>query len=109
MKTTAEEVPIDLDRINEESRARYYQECSDIIDMLNQQIATGQPRLRAPEPKFNRQIGHFAGKTYAPTAILLSAAEYQDYINRVLPQPHDLERLRACTLEGDWVSDETVH
>ena len=101
--------PKDLDCINEESRAHYYKECSDIIDILNQQIAAGQPRLRAPDPKFNRQIGQFAAKTYSVDGDLLSAAEYQDHINRVLPQPDDLERLRACTKDGDWVSGETLH
>jgi benzoyl-CoA 2,3-epoxidase subunit B len=101
--------PKDLDCINEESRAHYYQECSDIIDILNQQITAGQPRLRAPDPKFNRQIGEFVGKTYSADGDPLSAGEYQNYINRVLPQPHDLERLRACTQDGDWVSGETVH
>ena len=101
--------PKDLDCINEESRAHYYQECSDIIDILNQLIAAGQPGLRAPDPKFNRQIGQFAGKTYNLDGDVLPAAEYQDCFNRVLPQPHDLERLRACTKDGDWVSGETVH
>jgi len=105
---TAKGAPKDLDCINEESRAHYYQECLGIIDILNQQIA-GQPRLRAPDPKFNRQIGEFAGKTYSTDGDLLSAGEYQDHINRVLPQPDDLERLRACTKDGDWVTGETVH
>ena len=110
MKTTAEGAPKDLDCINEEVESALLSgmtRTSSII--LNQQIAAGQPRLRAPDPKFNRQIGRFAGKTYSTEGDLLSAGEYQNYINRVLPEPDDLERLRACTKDGDWVSSQTVH
>jgi benzoyl-CoA 2,3-dioxygenase component B len=106
---TAGGAPEDLDCINEESRAHYYKECSDIIDILNQQIATDQPKLRAPDPKFNRQIGQFAGKTFSIEGDLLSEAEYHEHLKQVLPQPQDLERLVAITHGGDWVAGETTH
>jgi benzoyl-CoA 2,3-epoxidase subunit B len=101
--------PKDLDCINEESRAHYYQECSNIIDILNQQIAADQARLRAPDPKFNRQIGQFAGKTFSIEGDLLSEAEYRKHLKTVLPQPQDLERLVGITRGGDWLAGETVH
>jgi hypothetical protein len=89
--------------MNEEARGHYYKECSDIIDILNQQISAGQPKLRAPDPKFNRQIGAFSGKTYSVDGQLLSPTEYGEHLKNVLPQPADLEKLRALTKENDWV------
>lgn len=106
---TAGGAPKDLDCINEESRAHYYKECSQIIDMLNQQIAADQPKLRGPDPKFNRQIGQFAGKPFSIEGDLLSEADYQKHLKQVLPQPQDLERLVGITHGGDWVAGETIH
>ena len=106
---TATGAPKDLDCINEESRAHYYKECSQIIDILNQQIGAGQPRLRAPDPKFNRQIGQFAGMTFSIEGDLLSEAQYREHLKMVLPQPQDLERLVGITDGGDWLAGETIH
>jgi benzoyl-CoA 2,3-dioxygenase component B len=108
-EATAKGAPEDLDCINEESRAHYYQECSNIIDILNQQIAADQPRLRAPDPKFNRQIGQFAGKTFSIEGDLLSEAEYREHLKTVLPQPQDLGILVGITRGGDWLAGETLH
>jgi benzoyl-CoA 2,3-dioxygenase component B len=100
---TAKEEPKDLDLMNEEARGHYYKECRDIIDILNQQIPAGQPRLRAPDPKFNRAIGAFSGKNYTVDGHLLTETEYGEHLKSVLPQSADLERLKAITQENDWV------
>ena len=95
--------PRDLDRLNEEARSLYYKECSDIIDMLNHHAVEGKRNLRAPDPKFNRRIGAFAGKPYSVDGQVLSAANYEQHLTLVLPQPQDLERLSAVTRDPDWV------
>lgn len=100
---TATQAPKDLDYMNEEARAHYYKECCDIIDILNQQIPAGQPKLRAPDPKFNRQIGAYSGKTYSVEGQMLTPSEYQEHLKSVLPQPADLEKLTALTKESHWV------
>lgn len=100
---TATQAPKDLDYMNEEARDHYYKECCDIIDILNQQIPAGQPKLRAPDPKFNRQIGTFSGKTYNVDGQMLTPSEYQEHLKSVLPQPADLEKLTALTKESHWV------
>ncbi|HWP23786.1 MAG TPA: Phenylacetic acid catabolic protein [Candidatus Binatia bacterium] len=100
---SAPEPPKDLDRLNEEARALYYKECCEIIDILNRQIPEGEKKLRAPDPRFNRQIGAFAGKTYSVDGRLLSEAEYREHLREALPQPEDLERLKAITKTDDWV------
>jgi len=108
---TAKEPPKDLDRLNEDARALYYKECAEIIEILNRQIPAEKEKLRAPDPKFNRQIGEFAGKTYSVDGRLLSEAEHKKHLTTVLPQPADLERLKVITKDHDWIigSQETVH
>jgi benzoyl-CoA 2,3-dioxygenase component B len=64
-ETTASTPPKDLDRLNEEARALYYTEGCQIIDALNQLIPAGKPKLRTPDPKFNRQIGDYADRRFA--------------------------------------------
>lgn len=108
---TAKEPPKYLDRLNEEARALYYRECCEIIDILNRQIPSGKEKLRAPDPRFYRQFGEFAGKTYSVDGRLLSESEYKQHRLHVLPQSEDLDRLKAITKSNDWVQSpkETVH
>jgi hypothetical protein len=100
---TATEAPKDLDCLNEEARALYYKECGEILEILNRQILPAHKTLRAPDPKFNRQIGAFAGKAYSVEGELLSEAMHKEHLKTVLPQAEDLERLRAITKDNDWV------
>jgi len=108
---TATEAPKDLDCLNEEARGLYYKECGEILDILNRQILPGHETLRAPDPKFNRQIGAFAGKTFSVEGELLSETAHKEHLKTVLPQTEDLERLRAITKDNDWVlgSQGTAH
>lgn len=89
--------------MNQVARVHYYKECCDIIDILNQQVPAGQPKLRAPDAKFNRRIGAFSGKNYSVDGELLTETEYREHLGNLLPQPADLERLKAITKESDWV------
>ena len=110
-ETSAKEAPKDLERLNEEARRQYYNECCDIIRTLNTLIPADQPKLQAPDPKFNRQIGEFASKPYSVDGRLLSGPEYKEHLKNVLPQPEDLETIRVATTNSDWVvaSQESVH
>ncbi|HWO42118.1 MAG TPA: Phenylacetic acid catabolic protein [Candidatus Eisenbacteria bacterium] len=105
---TAAAPPRDLDRLNEEARTLYYQEDRQIIDSLNALIPEGQPKLRAPDPKFNRQIGDYAGKTYSVEGDLLSEAEYRDHLKQVLPGPGDAEVLAAIFKDKNWMTAGTA-
>jgi benzoyl-CoA 2,3-epoxidase subunit B len=100
--------PEDLERLNEHARRQYYDECCEIINGLNQLIPSDVPKLRAPDPKFNRRIGEFAGQTYSVEGRLLSEAEYREHLKQVLPQARDLENLKAITKTHDWVSAAQV-
>ena len=105
---TALVAPEELERLNEHARRRYYDECCEIINALNQLIPSDALKLRAPDPKFNRQIGEFTGQTYSVEGRLLSESEYRKHLKKVLPQARDLETLEAITKTNDWVSPGQV-
>lgn len=94
----------DLERLNEEARSLYRNEVQEIVDGLNQPIPEGQTKLYAPDVKFNRAIGDYAGRTYSVTGHLLSDDEYRQHLQEVMPGSEDHERLSSIFQEGDWVS-----
>ena len=102
-EATASAPPKDLDRLNEEARNLYYKEDCQIIDTLNFLIPEGKPKLRAPDPKFNRQIGDYAGKTYSVEGNPLSESEYQEHLKKVLPAMEDLRILATIFKEKNWM------
>jgi benzoyl-CoA 2,3-epoxidase subunit B len=107
-EATAKEPPKDLERLNEEARLLYYKEDSEIIDSFNRLIPEGKPKLRAPDLKFNRQIGEHAGKYYSVEGNPLSQGEYQAYLDKVLPGPDDRKILEPIFKTGDWMNAGTI-
>ena len=103
-EASASAPPKDLDRLNEESRHLYYKEDCQIIDSLNQLIPEGKPKLRAPDPKFNREIGDYVGKTYSVDGDPLSEGEYREHLKKVLPGPEDFKLLEPIFKEKNWMA-----
>ncbi len=103
-EATAKEPPKDLDRLNEEARNLYYKEDCEIIESLNRLIPEGQPKLRAPDMKFNRQIGDYAGQLYSVDGNPLSESEFQRHRAEVLPGPEDRKVLEPIFRAGNWMS-----
>jgi benzoyl-CoA 2,3-dioxygenase component B len=97
-------LPAEKDRLNDLARSHYMTESGKLIDQLNQLIPADQPKLYAPDLKFNRSIGEYVGKTYSVTGELLSPEEYQKHLSDALPTTED-ERILAEIIEGkDWVT-----
>ena len=103
-EATALAPPKDLDRLNEEARTLYYREDCQIIDTLNALIPEGMPKLRAPDPKFNRKLGDYAGKTYSVEGSLLLRGEYEDHLKQALPGPADARALDAIFKDKHWMT-----
>lgn len=103
-EATAKEPPKDLERLNEEARQLYYKEDCEIIDSFNRLIPEGKPKLRAPDLKFNRQIGDYAGKLYSVEGNPLTEGEYQAHLDKVLPGPADRKILEPIFKTGDWMT-----
>ncbi|HTN71333.1 MAG TPA: Phenylacetic acid catabolic protein [Methylomirabilota bacterium] len=107
-EATASAPPKDLERLNEEARNLYYKEDCQIIDSLNALIPEGKPKLRAPDPKFNRQIGDYAGKMYSVEGNPLSEAEYKNHLAKVLPGPEEAKILEPIFKAGNWMTAGTA-
>ncbi|HWO43316.1 MAG TPA: Phenylacetic acid catabolic protein [Candidatus Eisenbacteria bacterium] len=97
------EVPADKERLNDLAREHYLKESAKLIDQLNQLIPPGQPKLRAPDLKFNRAIGEYAGKRYSVTGEPLSAEAYEKHLAEVLPTAEDERLLNEIMRGSDWV------
>jgi benzoyl-CoA 2,3-dioxygenase component B len=103
-EATATEPPKDLDRLNEEARLLYYKEDCEIIESLNRLIPEGKPKLKAPDMKFNRQIGDYAGQRYSVEGQPLSEAEYKKHLAEVLPGSEEQKILQPIFKAGNWMS-----
>lgn len=94
----------DLDSLNQTSRGIYHQEAQGLIEKLNALVPEGQPKLYAPDIRFNRSIGDFAGKPYAVDGRLLSRDEYARHLTEALPSVEDLKMLAGIFEEKDWIA-----
>jgi benzoyl-CoA 2,3-dioxygenase component B len=97
-------VAADKDRLNDLARDHYMAESSKLIDQLNQLIPEGQPKLSAPDLKFNRSIGEHVGKTFSVTGELLSTEAYKKHVTEALPTAEDEQILNDIIKGKEWVS-----
>jgi benzoyl-CoA 2,3-dioxygenase component B len=103
-EATANEPPKDMETLNDEARQHYYREDCAIIESLNQLIPPGKPKLRAPDMKFNREIGNYAGKFYSVEGQPLTQAEFTAHLGQVLPGPEDQKVLQPIFKSGNWLT-----
>jgi len=73
------------------------------VDGINEHVPADQPRLFAPDLKFRRSIGEFAGKTFSVKGEPLSVEEYHKHLAQVLPTSDDEQLLSDIFKERDWV------
>ena len=97
-------IPAEKEKLNDLARTHYMAESGKLIDQLNQLVAADQPKLYAPDLKFNRSIGEYVGKPYSVTGELLSPEQHKKHLAEVLPTPED-EQALAKIIEGkDWMT-----
>jgi benzoyl-CoA 2,3-dioxygenase component B len=97
-------VPAEKEKLNDLARSHYMVESAKLIDQLNQLIPADQPKLYAPDLKFNRSIGEAVGKTYSVNGELLSPDAYAKHVTEVLPTEADEKTLAEIINRKDWVS-----
>ena len=96
---------VNLERMNEHSRALYYQECIKLVEMINKNVPAGQPQLYVPDFKFNRFIGEHARKPYGVHGELLSETAYDEHLKEMLPQPEDVALVNEIqSVEKQWIA-----
>jgi hypothetical protein len=84
----------DLDDLNDYNRTLYRDEVAGLIERFNQYIPASDPRLYAPDLKFNRAIGRYAGMKVDPkTGVAVDEKEYAQRIDDFLPTVEDKKLL----------------
>jgi len=94
----------DKERLNELSREMYRQEAEKLLESINRQLPPGAPKLVAPDMKFHRGIGEFAGKTYSVTGELLTPTDYEKHLAETLPSPAEQQAVMSLMREPGWIA-----
>ena len=94
----------DREHLNELSREMYKQEVDRLIDQINKQLPDDSPKIVAPDMKYHRGIGEFAGKTYSVSGELLAPAEYEKHLTETLPTSQEQQFIAALMHESGWIA-----
>ena len=94
-----------LDDLNDYNRQLYHKEVADLISRFNTVLKPGQPKLYAPDIKFHRAIGQWAGqKFHAHTGEPLSDREYEQHVKDYMPSAEDKKLLlEIIANEKNWI------
>ncbi|MGQ0536611.1 MAG: Phenylacetic acid catabolic protein [Methanobacteriota archaeon] len=94
--------------INDYNRNLYHQEISKLIDEINVKVRSGEPKLYAPDLKFHRAIGRYAGKPYDVHGKPIPQSSYEEYVASVLPNDDDERKLAEIFRTNDWIAPREV-
>ena len=98
-----------LDDLNDYNRTLYYDEVAGLIDRFNGVLKAGEPKLYAPDIKFNRAIGRWAAQKFHPqTGEPLDDKEYDQQLGDFLPSASDKKLLLDIIAnEKQWIVEKT--
>jgi benzoyl-CoA 2,3-dioxygenase component B len=99
----------DLDDLNDYNRNLYHDEVAGLIERFNGVLKPGEPKLYAPDVKFNRMIGRWANQKFHPqTGAPLEDKEYDQQLPDFLPSASD-KQLLLDILENEkqWIVPKT--
>jgi benzoyl-CoA 2,3-dioxygenase component B len=99
----------DLDDLNDYNRTLYRDEVSGLIERFNGALRAGEPKLYAPNIKFNRAIGKWAGqKFHAQSGELLDDRAYGEHLEEYMPSAEDKKLLLdIINNEKKWIAEKT--
>src|SRR6516165_2868830 len=100
--------PAELDELNDYNRHLYRDEVAGLIERLNGFRKAGEAELYAPDIRFNREIGQFAGQTvHAKTGEMLSEKEYEQHFAEAMPTAEDKKLLlEIIANEKKWIAEK---
>jgi benzoyl-CoA 2,3-dioxygenase component B len=95
----------DLDDLNDYNRNLYRDEVAGLIERFNTVLKPGEPKLYAPDIKFNRMIGRWANqKVHPQTGVQLEDKEYDQQVPEFLPSADDKKLLlEIIANEQKWI------
>jgi benzoyl-CoA 2,3-dioxygenase component B len=98
-----------LDDLNDYNRTLYRDEVAGLIERFNSVLKPGEPKLYAPNIKFNRAIGKWAGqKFHAQTGESLDDRAYEEHMKDYMPSVADKKLLLdIINNERKWIAEKT--
>jgi benzoyl-CoA 2,3-epoxidase subunit B len=98
----------DLDDLNDYNRNLYRDEVAGLIERFNSSLKPGEPKLYAPDIRFNRAIGRWAGqKFHAQTGEPLNDGAYEEHFNEYMPSEDDKKLLlEIIANEKKWIAEK---
>ena len=98
----------DLDDLNDYNRHLYRDEVAGLIDRFNSALKPGEPNLYAPDIKFNRAIGRWAGqKFHAKSGEALDDKAYEQHLSEYMPSAEDKKLLLDIIAnEKKWIAEK---
>jgi benzoyl-CoA 2,3-dioxygenase component B len=95
----------DLDDLNDYNRNLYRDEVAGLIERFNTVLKPGEPKLYAPDIKFNRMIGRWANqKVHPQDGRPLEDKEYDQQLPAFLPSADDKKLLlEIIANEQKWI------
>jgi benzoyl-CoA 2,3-dioxygenase component B len=99
----------DLDDLNDYNRNLYRDEVAGLIERFNGALRPGEPKLYAPDIKFNRAIGKWAGqKFHAQTGEAIDDRSYEEHVKDYMPSVEDKKLLLdIINNEKKWIAEKT--
>ncbi|HTR65019.1 MAG TPA: Phenylacetic acid catabolic protein [Terriglobales bacterium] len=98
----------DLDDLNDYNRHLYRDEVAGLVARLNGALKPGEPQLYAPDIRFNRSIGRWAGQKYhAQSGEPVDDSAYGEYLREALPTAADKQLLLdIISTEKKWIAEK---
>ena len=95
---------VDKAHLNELSREMYRQEADKLLESISRLLPAGSDPLVAPDMKFHRSIGEFAGQTWSVRGERLTPEEYAKHSAAVLPNEEEKQLVRDMMKEPGWIA-----
>jgi hypothetical protein len=94
-----------VDELNDYNRQLYRDEVAGLIERFNNVLKPGEPKLYAPDIKFNRNIGRWAGQQFhAQTGEPLDDKAYNQHVEEYMPSAKDKTLLLdIISNEKQWI------
>ena len=94
----------DKAHLNELSREMYRQEADKLLQSISRLLPDGAQPLVAPDMKFRRSIGEFAGQTWSTQGKLLDPQAYAKHAGEALPNEEEKQFIRDLMREPGWIA-----
>jgi benzoyl-CoA 2,3-dioxygenase component B len=94
----------DKEHLNEFSRELYRQEVVKLLEQVSRQYPAGTPALFAPDMRFHRAIGEYAGQAWSVAGEPLTPDAYAKHLAEVLPSEEESKFIIALMREPGWIA-----